>query len=63
MHIKETSGEPDVDRKVGLLWLGSEYAQLDPKEFCQWTNSRSGTKCDDEAINRSAFASWVDCRL
>lgn len=63
LHIKESSGEPDVERKVGLLWLGSEFAQLDPKEFCQWTNSRSGTKCDDDAINRSAFASWVDCRL
>lgn len=63
MHIKETSGEPDVDKKVGLLWLGSEFAQLDPKEFCEWSNSRTGTKCDDDAINRSAFASWVDCRL
>jgi outer membrane protein OmpA-like peptidoglycan-associated protein len=62
-HIKESSGEPDVERKVGLLWLGSEFAQLDPKEFCQWTNSREGTKCDDDAVNRSAFASWVDCRL
>jgi outer membrane protein OmpA-like peptidoglycan-associated protein len=62
-QIKESSGEPDVDKKVGLLWLGSEYAQLDPKEFCGWGNSRSGTKCDDDAINRSAFASWVDCRL
>lgn len=63
LHIKESSGEPDVDKKVGLLWLGSEFAQLDPKEFCQWTNSRSGVKCDDDAVNRSAFASWVDCRL
>jgi len=62
-QIKESSGEPDVDKKVGLLWLGSEYAQLNPKEFCQWTNSRNETKCDDDAINRSAFASWVDCRL
>jgi outer membrane protein OmpA-like peptidoglycan-associated protein len=63
MHIKEYSKEPDVERKVGLLWLGSEYAQLDPKEFCEWTNSRTTTKCDDDAVNRSAFASWVDCRL
>ena len=63
MHIKDYSHEPDVERKVGLLWLGSEYAQLDPKEFCEWTNSRSTTKCDDDAVNRSAFASWVDCRL
>lgn len=62
-HIKEASGEPDVDRKVGLLWLGSEFAQLDPKEFCTWTNSRESAKCDDDAVNRSAFASWVDCRL
>jgi outer membrane protein OmpA-like peptidoglycan-associated protein len=62
-QIKESSGEPDVDKKVGLLWLGSEFAQLDPKEFCSWTNSRSETKCDDDAVNRSAFASWVDCRL
>jgi len=62
-QIKESSGEPDVDKKVGLLWLGSEYAQLNPKEFCQWTNSRDEKKCDDDAINRSAFASWVDCRL
>jgi outer membrane protein OmpA-like peptidoglycan-associated protein len=62
-HIKESSGEPDVEHKVGLLWLGSEFAQLDPKEFCSWTNSREGTKCDDDAVNRSAFASWVDCRL
>lgn len=64
-RIKEAAGEPegDIERKVGLLWLGSEFAQLDPKEFCQWTNSRAGTKCDDDAVNRSAFASWVDCRL
>ena len=62
-QIKESSGEPDVDKKVGLLWLGSEFAQLEPKEFCEWSNSRTGTKCDDDAINRSAFASWVDCRL
>ncbi len=63
MHIKDYSKEADVERKVGLLWLGSEYAQLDPKEFCEWTNSRATTKCDDDAVNRSAFASWVDCRL
>jgi len=64
-HIKEIAGEPEgeVERKVGLLWLGSEFAQLDPKEFCQWSNSRAGVKCDDDAVNRSAFASWVDCRL
>lgn len=62
-HAKEVSKDPEIERKVGLLWLGSEFAQLEPKEFCQWPNSRDGTKCDDEAVNRSAFASWVDCRI
>lgn len=61
-HIKEVAKDPDLDKKVGLLWLGNEYAQLS-KEYCAWPNSRSGEKCDDEAINRSAFVSWVDCRL
>lgn len=62
-HIKETTQEPDLEKKVGLLWLGSEFAQLPPKEFCAWPNSGKDEKCDDNAINRSAFASWVDCRL
>lgn len=62
-HIKELSKDPEVERKVGLLWLGSEFAQLDPEEFCGWPHSREGEKCNDDAINRSAFASWVDCRL
>jgi outer membrane protein OmpA-like peptidoglycan-associated protein len=62
-HIKEISQDPEVEKKVGLLWLGSEFAQLDPKEFCEWPHSREGEKCNDDAINRSAFASWVDCRL
>jgi len=44
------------------LWLGNEYAQLD-KDFCTWSTSRQGEKCDAESINRSAFVSWVDCRL
>jgi outer membrane protein OmpA-like peptidoglycan-associated protein len=62
-HVKEMSKDPDVEKKVGLLWLGSEFAQLDPKEFCEWPNSRETAQCDEDAINRSAFASWVDCRL
>jgi outer membrane protein OmpA-like peptidoglycan-associated protein len=62
-HVKEFSQDPEVEKKVGLLWLGSEFAQLDPKEFCEWPHSREGEKCNDDAINRSAFASWVDCRL
>ena len=60
--LKELSKDPDIEKKVGLLWLGNEYAQL-PPEYCSWPNSRPEKKCDDEAINRSAFVSWVDCRL
>jgi len=61
-HLKETSKDPDIDKKVGLLWLGNEFAQLS-KDYCGWPSSRSDTKCDEESINRSAFVSWVDCRL
>lgn len=62
LHLKEFSKDPELDKKVGLLWLGNEYAQLS-KEYCTWPSSRSGKKCDNESINRSAFVSWVDCRL
>jgi outer membrane protein OmpA-like peptidoglycan-associated protein len=61
-HLKEATGDPDLDKQVGLLWLGSEFAQL-PKAFCAWPNSRHDRACTPEAINRSAFVSWVDCRL
>jgi outer membrane protein OmpA-like peptidoglycan-associated protein len=61
-HLKETTKDPELDKKVGLLWLGNEYAQLS-KDYCAWPSSREGKKCDDESINRSAFVSWVDCRL
>ncbi|MCS6899783.1 MAG: hypothetical protein RMJ98_08985 [Myxococcales bacterium] len=60
-HYK--SQEPNLDKQIGLLWLGKEFAQLS-KQYCtDWTNSRPGKPCNDEAINRSAFISWVDCRL
>lgn len=61
-HLKEVANDPELEKKVGLLWLGNEFAQLS-KEYCAWQTSRSDKKCDDEAINRSAFVSWVDCRL
>ncbi|HEY4118851.1 MAG TPA: hypothetical protein VGM56_13390 [Byssovorax sp.] len=54
--------DPDLDKEVGMLWLGSEYAQLNP-EYCSWNTSRDKKKCSAEAINRSAFVSWVDCQL
>jgi outer membrane protein OmpA-like peptidoglycan-associated protein len=62
-HLGEATKDPDLDKQVGMLWLGSEFAQL-PKEYCdKWTNSRPGKPCNAEAVNRSAFVSWVDCRL
>ncbi len=53
----------ELSSMVGMLWLGSEYAQL-PKDYCgSWKHSRPDKPCNEEAINRSAFISWVDCRL
>jgi outer membrane protein OmpA-like peptidoglycan-associated protein len=54
--------DPDLDKEVGLLWLGNEFAQLG-KEYCEWNVSREQKKCSAEAMNRSAFVSWVDCQL
>ena len=54
--------EPDLDKEVGLLWLGNEFAQLG-KDYCDWNVSRDKKRCSAEAINRSAFVSWVDCQL
>jgi outer membrane protein OmpA-like peptidoglycan-associated protein len=61
-HLSATTHDPALEKQVGLLWLGKEFAQL-PKEFCQWPTSRDNRGCNQEAINRSAFISWVDCRL
>jgi outer membrane protein OmpA-like peptidoglycan-associated protein len=61
-HLNEVSKDPDLDKVVGLLWLGNEFAQFS-KDYCGWNNSRPESKCDEESINRSAFVSWVDCRL
>jgi outer membrane protein OmpA-like peptidoglycan-associated protein len=61
-YLKDTFQDPDLENQVGLLWLGSEFAQLSDA-YCDWKTSRPGKKCTPEAINRSAFASWVDCRL
>lgn len=55
--------EPDLDKQLGLLWLGKEFAQLGKSYCTDWTNSRTGKPCNEEVINRSAFVSWVDCRL
>jgi len=62
-HLQERDrDDTEIERKVGLLWLGEEFAQLST-DFCGWTTSRPSTRCTTESINRSAFVSWVDCRL
>ena len=61
-HLQTTFKDPDLDSQVGLLWLGEEYAQLDPS-FCQWKRSGSVESCTPEDLNRSAFITWIDCRL
>ncbi|PKN58256.1 MAG: hypothetical protein CVU56_06330 [Deltaproteobacteria bacterium HGW-Deltaproteobacteria-14] len=54
--------DPDIKKRVGLLWLGEEFAQL-TADFCGWTRSRAGTECDETQINRSAFIAWIDCNI
>jgi hypothetical protein len=61
-EIGDKFKDADLDKQVGMLWLGNEFAQLGP-EYCQWNVSRDPQKCAAEAINRSAFVSWVDCQL
>ena len=61
-HLRQRFDDPDLDKEVGLLWLGEEYAQLD-ESFCDWRRSGSKDECKPEHINRSAFVAWIDCRL
>lgn len=61
-HLRKRFNDPDLDKEVGLLWLGEEYAQLD-QTFCDWRRSGNKDECKPEHINRSAFVAWIDCRL
>lgn len=61
-HLSETFDDQTLEREVGLLWLGEEYAQLDPS-FCGWSRSGQAEQCELEDLNRSAFFAWIDCRL
>lgn len=61
-HLKTTFHDPDIEKQVGLLWLGEEFAQL-PETFCTWQRSRAGLPCDAKTINRSAFIAWIDCAI
>lgn len=63
-HLKQQFNDPDLEKEVGMLWLGEEFAQLED-EFCQWRRSSSsecGGKTTKE-LNRSAFVAWIDCQL
>jgi outer membrane protein OmpA-like peptidoglycan-associated protein len=61
-HLGTTFADPELEKQVGLLWLGEEYAQLDPS-FCEWNRSGEATECTPEDLNRSAFIAWIDCQL
>jgi len=61
-HLGQTFGDPELERQVGLLWLGEEYAQLDPS-FCDWRRSGEAGQCLPQDLNRSAFVAWIDCQL
>jgi hypothetical protein len=60
-HLRQQFKDPDLDKEVGLLWLGAEYAQLEA-EFCAWKRS-STAACNTDQLNRSAFIAWIDCQL
>jgi outer membrane protein OmpA-like peptidoglycan-associated protein len=61
-YLREKYKDPDLDHEVGLLWLGEEFAQLDQR-FCEWQRSGTGSGCQNDNLNRSAFISWIDCQL
>lgn len=62
LHLKEKFQDPELDKQVGLLWLGEEFAQLDPS-FCDWKRSGADEACSPDDLNRSAFITWIDCTL
>jgi outer membrane protein OmpA-like peptidoglycan-associated protein len=61
-HLHQAFGDAELDKQVGLLWLGEEYAQLDPS-FCGWPRSGAAEHCRPDELNRSAFLAWIECRL
>lgn len=57
-----TTQDPELEKQIGLLYLGEEYAQLS-EEFCGWQRSRKDDECTTKDINRSAFVAWIDCAI
>lgn len=47
-YLEDKFKDPDIEKKVGLLWLGEEYAQLGT-DFCDWERSRPEVECHREA--------------
>jgi len=61
-HLHTAFGDSELDKQVGLLWLGEEYAQLEAS-FCGWPRNGSAEHCRPDELNRSAFLAWIECRL
>ncbi len=61
-HLQARFNDPDLEKEVGLLWLGEEFAQLE-EDFCTWTRSHPEANCSAAELNRSAFIAWIDCQL
>ncbi len=60
-HLEQRFQDPDLNKQVGLLWLGEGFAQLG-EDFCDWNRSRMD-ECTAKEINRSAFIAWIDCAI
>lgn len=60
-HLAKTFNDPELEKEVGLLYLGAEFAQLD-EQYCSWRRSGED-ECGSDQINRSAFIAWIDCQL
>lgn len=50
-HLRNRFNDPDLDKEIGLLWLGEEFAQLD-QEFCTWR--RSGAPGEEGQVEAPA---------
>jgi outer membrane protein OmpA-like peptidoglycan-associated protein len=61
-HLQTRFQDPDLEKEVGLLWLGEEFAQLEDR-YCGWQRSGDAQTCTANDINRGAFVAWIDCRL
>jgi hypothetical protein len=59
-HLQQKFKDPELEKQVGLLWLGEDFAQLG-EEFCTWSRSREA--CTPAELNRSAFMAWIDCAI